>query len=186
MRIVAGSARGRRLTTPTGLEVRPTTDRVREAVFNALGSLDALDGAAVIDLFAGSGALGIEALSRGASHVTVVDSSPKALAAVRSNLATCGFEGAATVVRADAAAHLAHSTEQFDLALLDPPYGFDAWDDLLATLRADTLVIESDRTVDTGVDNEVLRERRYGGTVVTIARSIGRGRHDRETSEDRT
>ena len=186
MRIVAGSARGRRLTTPTGLEVRPTTDRVREAVFNSLGSLDVLEGARVIDLFAGSGALGIEALSRGAAHVTFVDSSNKALDAVRTNLATCGFEAVATVVRADAIAHLAHGSQQFDLALLDPPYGFDEWEELLASLRADTIVIESDRSIPTGDGSEVLRERRYGGTVVTIARSNGRVHHDRDTPEDRT
>ena len=92
MRVVAGSARGRRLQTPPGLDVRPTTDRVREATFNALGSMGVVDGARVLDLFAGSGALGIEALSRGAEHVTFVDTSPRALEAVRANLAGCGLD----------------------------------------------------------------------------------------------
>lgn len=190
MRIVAGTARGRRLATPTGLEVRPTTDRVREAVFNALGSLDVLRGAEVLDLFAGSGALGIEALSRGASHVTFVDSSPQALRAVRENLATCAMEADATVVRADALAHLSRGADphgaRVDLALLDPPYAFDEWDALLAAIDAEVLVIESDRPIDPGTGTEVLRQRRYGGTVVTIARCIGRGDHGRHTPEDRT
>ena len=78
MRIVAGSLRGRKLSTLTGTDVRPTGDRVREAVFNALGSMGVIEDATVLDLFAGSGALGLEAISRGAKHVTFVDSSPQA------------------------------------------------------------------------------------------------------------
>jgi 16S rRNA (guanine966-N2)-methyltransferase len=186
MRIVTGTARGRRLVTPSGLEVRPTTDRVREAVFNALGSLDVLRDAVVLDLFAGSGALGIEALSRGAAHVTFVDSSPQALRAVRENLETCRMAEDATVVRGDALAHLARDGGHVDLALLDPPYGFEAWDELLAAIDAEVLVIESDRPIDPGPGTEVLRQRRYGGTVVTIARCNGRGDHGRHTPEDRT
>src|SRR4051794_31731507 len=186
MRIVTGTARGRRLVTPPGLEVRPTTDRVREAVFNALGSLDVLHGAVVLDLFAGSGALGIEALSRGAAHVTFVDSSPQALRAVTANLETCGMEADATVVRADALTHLGRTATHVDLALLDPPYGFEDWDALLAALDADVLVMESDRPIEPGSGAEVLRQRRYGGTVVTIARCSGRGDHGRHTPEDRT
>lgn len=186
MRIVAGAQRGRRLVTPAGLEVRPTTDRVREAIFNALGSLDVVDGAHVVDLFAGSGALGIEALSRGATHVTFVDAAPKALAAVRENLEICGLDSAATVVRADAVSFLERTDVRFDLALLDPPYGFDAWEQVLASLRAEVVVIESDRTIDPGAALDVMRERRYGGTVVTIARCTGRVELDRDTSEDRS
>jgi 16S rRNA (guanine966-N2)-methyltransferase len=186
MRIVTGTARGRRLVTPPGLEVRPTTDRVREAVFNALGSLDVLHDAVVLDLFAGSGALGIEALSRGASHVTFVDSSPQALRAVRENLETCTMASDATVVRGDALEFLARSGTHVDLALLDPPYGFDEWDALLAALDADVLVIESDRRIEPGPGAEVLRQRRYGGTVVTIVNCTGRAESDRDTPEDRT
>ena len=186
MRVVAGSARGRRLQTPPGLDVRPTTDRVREATFNALGSLDVVQGASVLDLFAGSGALGIEALSRGAGHATFVDSSPRALAAVRDNLATCGLDEAATVVRADAFAHLAVHPEHHDLALLDPPYAFDRWAELLDTVRAPVVVVESDRAVPTEPHYEVRRERRYGGTVVTIAAQADRDDHGRRPPEDRS
>jgi 16S rRNA (guanine966-N2)-methyltransferase len=185
MRVVAGSARGRRLRTPAGLDVRPTTDRVREATFNALGSLDVVRDARVLDLFAGSGALGIEALSRGAAHVTFVDSSRDAIAAVRANLAACGLEERATVLRSDAAAHLAVA-EPVDLALLDPPYAFDGWESLLTDVRARVLVIESDRAVVPPSGFEVQRERRYGGTVVTIAAQADRDDHGRRPPEDRS
>src|SRR4051812_34670940 len=124
MRVVAGSARGRRLRSPAGASTRPTADRVREATFNALSSLDAIDGAVVVDLFAGSGALGIEALSRGAEHVTFVDNDPKAIAVVRDNLAVTGLSDRATVVRGDALRQLP-MVGAVDLALLDPPYAFE-------------------------------------------------------------
>lgn len=186
MRVVAGSARGRRLQTPPGLDVRPTTDRVREATFNALGSLDVVQGATVLDLFAGSGALGIEALSRGADHVTFVDDSPRALAAVRDNLATCDLEPRASVLRGDAFGHLAAHPEHHDLALLDPPYSFDRWDELLEAVRATVVVIESDRPVEPPARFVVQRERRYGGTVVTIAAQADRDEHGRRPPEDRT
>lgn len=122
MRVIAGACGGRRLpTAPRG--VRPTADRVKEAVFSRLGSL--VDQARVLDLFAGSGALGIEALSRGASHVCFVDRSPGSVAAVRSNLAALGLEAAAEVRKASAEGalrRLAREGECFDLVFLDPPY----------------------------------------------------------------
>ena len=186
MRVVSGAARGRRLVAPAGTEVRPTGDRVREAVFNALGSLDVLHDARVVDLFAGSGALGIEALSRGAEHVTFVDSSRASLDAVRRNLAACGVEDRATVVRAEALGWLRSQAEEFDLALLDPPYAFDAWPDLLDALRASVLVIESDREIDPGAGREVVRHRRYGSTVVSIVGPMDRDEHGRSDSEERS
>jgi 16S rRNA G966 N2-methylase RsmD len=98
MRVVGGTARGRRLVAPPGAATRPTTDRVREAIFNALWSRGALDGARVLDLFAGSGALGVEALSRGAAHATFVDRAAVARRAIRRNLETCGFLERAEIV----------------------------------------------------------------------------------------
>jgi 16S rRNA (guanine966-N2)-methyltransferase len=183
MRVVAGSARGRRLVAPKGNDVRPTGDRVREAIFNALGSLDALVDATVLDLFAGSGALGIEALSRGAAHVTFVDAARDALHAVGTNLAACDLADGATVVRADALAYLS-TADPVDLALLDPPYAFDGWVELLAAMPARLVVIESDRPVDPGPRWRVLRNRRYGGTVVVIAALEDRGDHGRRPPED--
>lgn len=170
MRVVAGSAKGRRLVTPPGLDTRPTSDRVREAVFNALGSIDAVAGAKVLDLFAGSGALGIEALSRGAAAAVFVDISAPALDAVRTNLETTGLEG--TVVRIDAHRY---DDGPFDLALLDPPYDTtdDQWVALLGHLDAHVIVVESDREIDLGDRWALLRTKRYGTTVVQIARRKG-------------
>ncbi|MBW3548020.1 MAG: 16S rRNA (guanine(966)-N(2))-methyltransferase RsmD [Actinobacteria bacterium] len=172
MRVVAGTARGRRLVSPRGRTVRPTSDRVREATFNALSSLGALEDASVLDLFAGSGALGIEALSRGAAAVTFVDHDPAAVATVRANLAATGLATAATVVRSDASRFLAAGPGRFDLALLDPPYDFDdpSWSGLLDLVDAGLAVLESDREIDPGGRWEPVRVKRYGATVVTLVR----------------
>ncbi len=141
-------------------------------MFNSLYSLGAVDDARVIDVFAGSGALGIEALSRGATHCTFAESDRWALEALRDNLETLGFADQATVVPGDGPTALRHSTD-VDLVLLDPPYGFDEWDDLLATVAAScpdaTVVIESNREIDLPVGWVTHRARRYGSTVVTLA-----------------
>ena len=168
MRVVAGSARGRRLDAPPGRDTRPTGDRVREATFNALGSLGVIDGAHVVDLFAGSGALGIEALSRGALHCTFVERSPAAISVIRSNLETTGLADRSQVVAADAVAWSASKGRSFDLALADPPYAFDGWDALVASLGATLLVAESDRQIEAGPGWVTLRCRRYGTTVTTF------------------
>ena len=168
MRVVAGSARGRKLQAVPGRDVRPTSDRVREAVFNALGSLGAVEGARVLDLFAGTGALGIEALSRGAGSATFVERDAAAVDVIRANLADLGMS--ADVVRADAERWLETARAEFDLALLDPPYAFEGWDGLLERVPASLVVIESDRSIAVGEGWDVLREKRYGDTVVTIAR----------------
>ncbi len=186
MRVVSGTARGLRLRTPPGDHVRPTTDRVREATFNALGSMGAVHGARVVDLFAGSGAMGIEALSRGAAHVTFVDSSPEALAAVRDNIGSCALQDRAQVVRAEVVDFLSVADDRFDLVIMDPPYALDTWPELLAMVHAEVLVIESDRPIDPGPDMTVQRQRRYGGTVVTIAAQKDRDEHGHPNPEDRT
>ncbi|MGH9259498.1 MAG: RsmD family RNA methyltransferase, partial [Acidimicrobiales bacterium] len=128
MRVVAGTARGRTLVTPPGARTRPTTDRVREAIFNALGSRGAVEGARVVDLFAGSGALGVEALSRGAGHATFVDTDRAARQAIRRNVEGCGFADRATIVAAPVARWLAGlRDERFELVFCDPPYAFEGW-----------------------------------------------------------
>jgi 16S rRNA (guanine966-N2)-methyltransferase len=180
VRVVAGEARGRRLVAPDGPATRPTGDRVREAVFNALHSLDAVVGRRYLDLFAGSGALGIEALSRGADHCTFVDSSPAALRAIRANLDATGLAARAAVRQADAAAFLAGSREHFDVALLDPPYAFDGWADLLTRLPADLVVVESGHEIELPAGWDAPRTRRYGGTVVHFARRAAREHADDE------
>jgi len=168
MRVVSGSHGGRTLRVPDGSDTRPTTDRVREAVFNALFSLGALADARVLDLFAGSGALGIEALSRGAVHATFVEQAPAALAAVRHNLETLGLTDRATVVAGDGRAFLTRH-ERFDLVLLDPPYGFAEWDELLGAIGSGLVVIESDREVAVPSSWVVHRVKRYGTSVVVFA-----------------
>jgi len=170
MRIIAGSARGRRLAVPEGLEIRPTSDRVREATFNALHSRGAVEGASVLDLFAGSGALGLEALSRGAARAVFVDRSAPAVAAIRANVEMLGFEARATVVHGEAMDHLARSPGPVDVALLDPPYGFDTWPDLLERVDAAVVMIESDREIDVSPRWVAFRLRSYAGTVVLLAR----------------
>jgi 16S rRNA (guanine966-N2)-methyltransferase len=178
MRVVAGSARGRPLEAPPGRAVRPTTDRVREAVFNALNSMGAIEGATVLDLFAGSGAMGIEALSRGAASATFVDRSRSALEVVRRNLARAGLADRAEVVQAESLAFLrevgtsgglAPSGRWWNLAVADPPYAFDGWRELLDLLPAERVVIESDRAVEPSASWAVVRVRTYGATVVTVA-----------------
>jgi len=187
MRVVAGTARGRRIVAPEGDAVRPTTDRVREATFNALGSLGVIEGAEVVDLFAGSGALGIEALSRGARHCTFVEVTHDALGVIRANLSVTGLEDRATVRRADAFAVLGEAPrpgrERPDLVLADPPYDFDRWDELLDGVHSSLVVIESDRDIEPPAPWSVLRQRSYGTTVVTIIERPETGAPAQDTQE---
>ena len=172
MRVVAGAYGGRRLKAPAGRATRPTADRVREALFSILGPLE---GTRVLDLFAGSGALGIEALSRGAASATFVDSDARAIAAVRANLDALGAE--AEVARADALAFLAREPGTFDLVFLDPPY--DSAEQLAGPLSQrlpqvasdDGLIVsESDKRSPLGLDLPLADERIYGDTRIAIHR----------------
>jgi len=124
MRIVGGTYRGRRLAGPRGLAIRPTSDRVREAIFDVLAGKVA--GASVLDLFAGTGALGLEALSRGAARAVFVDGGPRSLAVIRRNIQDLGLEQTARVIKADLPGRpgrLSGESGPFDLIFLDPPYG---------------------------------------------------------------
>jgi 16S rRNA (guanine966-N2)-methyltransferase len=177
LRIVAGSAGGRRIDVPPGSGTRPTSDRVRQAIFNALDSLGAVEGARVFDGFAGSGALGIEALSRGAAHATFVDTDGRATAIVEANLRSLGLEGLATVVTRSAEG-VVGSGGAFDLVLLDPPYAYERWDELLADLLPvlspdAVVVVESDREVGLPPGLRCVRTKTYGGTVVQFATVAG-------------
>ena len=182
VRIIAGAAGGRRLRVPEGQGTRPTSDRVKEALFSSLQPL--LPGASVLDLYAGSGALGLEALSRGAARLTAVESHPAALAALRANVATVGLAHV-EVVAADVGRALAGELPgaPFDLVLLDPPYrtGDTELTEVLAALVAHlgpgaTVVVERARR-----DGEVVwpadllpgRSRRYGDTAVHRASAGG-------------
>ena len=177
MRVIAGSLGGRRLKAPRGRATRPTSDRVREALFAMLGELD---GANVLDLFAGSGALGIEALSRGAGHVVFVERDPVALGVMRENLAALGIGAAASVRRADALAALQSARERqekYDLVFIDPPYkqAHALTPELSAALpplleHAARVVVESDRRSPLELPFELQRSRTYGDTLITIHR----------------
>jgi 16S rRNA (guanine966-N2)-methyltransferase len=172
MRVVAGVAGGQRLRAPAGRRLRPTSERVREALFNSLGSLDAICGATVLDLFAGTGALGIEALSRGATSAVFVDADAQAVRAVEDNLGATGLGGRARVVQADVFRFLAGAPAlpTFDVAFADPPYAFDDWARLLALVPARLVALEARSHVELGLGWHPLRSRRYGDTVVTLAR----------------
>jgi len=173
VRVIAGRFGGRRLTAPAGPATRPTSDRVREALFSILGDLE---GARVLDLFAGSGALGIEALSRGAVEVTFVDDAERAVRAVQGNLRAIGAE--AEVRCADATRFLrnaARDARQYDLVLLDPPYrdaaalGRALDESLAAVLAPDGRVVtESDRRHPLPLSLPIYDERRYGDTLIRL------------------
>ncbi len=170
MRIVAGEFGGRRLVVPRDGRVRPTADRVREAWMSIVAP--ELPGARVLDLFAGSGALGLEALSRGASHATFVELAPASLEALRGNIDDLGVGEPATVRRGDALRFVQGlDAGAYDVAFADPPYNVDAADRLVALFRvtpfARILSIEhpADRRV-AGDDT-----RRYGDTAVTFCQA---------------
>jgi 16S rRNA (guanine(966)-N(2))-methyltransferase RsmD len=174
VRVVAGAFRGRGLVAPRGRSTRPTSDRVREALFSILGAF--VEGAQVLDLYAGSGALAIEALSRGAGGAVLVDSSAAAVAAIRRNLLAVGAD--AEVRRQDAVAYLERARldgRQYDLVFLDPPYRqASAIGQTLSTALAPVLrpgarvVAESDRRTPLELDLALLDERRYGDTLIRI------------------
>ncbi len=181
-RVIAGLARGRRLKVPpTG--VRPTGDRAREALFNSLGSLLDLDGAAVLDLYAGSGALGIEALSRGAESVVFVESSPKVLPVIEANLAAVGLPGGRVLRGSVPAVVAGPAPRSFDLVLADPPYDTPAaevqgvlrglvehgWLAPEAVVVVERSSRESEWVWPTPLAG--LRERRYGEAVLRYGRS---------------
>lgn len=173
MRVIAGTHGGRELAAPKGRATRPTSDRVREALFSILGDMGDLR---VLDLFAGSGALGIEALSRGAAQATLVDSARAANAAIRRNLEALGMD--AEVVAQPAARFLQGASRdgrQYDLVFLDPPYrhastlGRELSSALMPILAADARVVaESDRRSPLGLELRLLDARRYGDTLIQI------------------
>src|SRR5215217_3284977 len=167
MRVVGGQFGGRRLIVPKDDRVRPTSDRVREAWMSILGQ--ALDGARVLDLFAGSGALGLEALSRGAASVTFVELNPPSLKALEQNISALGAENAVSVYRGDAMRYAERLPERaFDVVLADPPYSIDHAARLVALFRRHPfgriLSVEHRSDLDLAGDDI----RRYGDTAITF------------------
>jgi 16S rRNA (guanine966-N2)-methyltransferase len=171
MRVIAGELGGRRLRSAAGNQTRPTAARVREALFSMLGEIE---GAAVLDLFAGSGALGIEALSRGAASATFVEREARALEALRANVAELGLAERSEIRTGDALAALRRASK-YDLVFIDPPYAAAA--QLSGTLSRELpaalapgarVVSESDRRSPLELELPLARERRYGDTIIRI------------------
>lgn len=216
MRVVAGEMGGRRLAAPPGRATRPTSDRAREAIFSMLASQGGVAGADVWDLFCGSGAMGIEALSRGAAQASFVDQARAAVATTKANLAALGYgPGRATVACADVlawagahgpdgahaahAAHAAHGPDGAhrgsgpDVVFADPPYAWDQWGSLFAVLGGlgrpgrpgPLLVAETGSELGVPPGWDVIRAKRYGGTVVVLARFARPAAEEDRTTGDR-
>ena len=185
MRIIAGRLRGKKLAEvgagDAAAHLRPTTDRVRENLFNILGSGkhgDPIEGARVLDLFAGTGALGLEALSRGATHVTFVDDGVAARALLRANIALCSAQGASQVLVRDATDLGPAPGPAFDLVFLDPPYGKGLGERALVSalgggwIAPGALIVWEDNAPPLVPPGFGLRDQRsYGGTVITLLRA---------------
>ena len=171
MRVITGSARGRRLKTPENYDIRPTTDNVKESVFNIL-QFD-IEGRRVLDLFAGTGQLGIEALSRGAASAVFIDRDRSAVQIVRDNLKTCGLTG--EVLCTDALSYL-KSCGRFDLIFIDPPYDSGLYEEVLQTINSvdilsegGIMIVEARRETplpDMTAPYRKLKEYRYGKVII--------------------
>ena len=182
MRIIAGDFRGRALASvgkgDASAHLRPTTDRTRESLFNILAGGrfdDPITDARVLDLFAGTGALGLEALSRGATHATFVDDGQKSLSLLRQNIDICRAFDATTIIRRDARKLPANPSEPYDLIFLDPPYGKSLGEAALAAAQSgnwiapDALIVWEENTAITPPAGfEPLDSRRYGDTTITL------------------
>jgi 16S rRNA (guanine966-N2)-methyltransferase len=171
MRVISGEFGGRKLQTPPGETTRPTTDKVRQAVFNSLGSSGLIEGAIVADLYAGCGAIGIEALSRGAERCTFVERDRSALTALRANVETLQLGPRASVVASDVMAWVP-AMRGVDIVFADPPYAFDGWDALLGLIQAPIVVAEAGHDVVAPDGWQQLRSRRYGRTWVTVLEQL--------------
>ena len=176
MRVISGKVRGLKLKSPEGEETRPTLDRVKEAMFSML--LPYLSDATVLDLFAGSGALGIEALSRGSKKAVFVDNSDKAIAFIKQNISAAGFENSSFVSKDNADSFLKSTNEKFDIIFLDPPYHQDLYCktinriEELDILNPDGIVVaEWDYNIGLSYENIMLtpvKEKKYGRVGVTV------------------
>lgn len=176
MRVITGEAKGRRLETLEGVDVRPTTDKVKEAIFSGI-QFD-IPGRSFLDLFAGSGQMGIEAISRGAKDATFVDSSRKAVEVVRKNLSNVGFYNRAKVVHSDGLSFLGTNTQEYDIVFLDPPYEKGILQEVLPIvaekIKKTGIIIaesnENDNILHNYGEFVLDRQRRYGKIRVSVYR----------------
>ncbi|MFV0260696.1 MAG: RsmD family RNA methyltransferase [Acidimicrobiales bacterium] len=168
MRVIAGSARGRRLRAPKGHGTRPITDRAKEAIFNMVRFQIPIDGATVVDLFAGSGSFGIECLSRGAERSVFVERNRGAAATIAANLEELGFADRAEIM-VRPVERVVDRLDHADLAFCDPPYADDPWARLLPRIRADLLVGHAETPVELVPPWAAVRRRTYGRSEIVIA-----------------
>lgn len=176
MRVITGSARGRRLQTLEGNDVRPTTDKVKEAVFSSI-QFD-VEGRRILDLFAGSGQLGIEALSRGAESCTFVDLNPEAINVIKANLKATGFEAEARVHRSNCFSFIASTRDKFDIVFLDPPYREGLLEETLTAvtnIMSDYGIIICERPTDIDLPKNVgsfcdKKQLKFGKILVSVYR----------------
>ena len=181
MRVISGSARGRRLRELQGMDTRPTTDKVKESLFNIIQF--EIEGRRVLDLFGGTGQLGIEALSRGAEHCTFVDARREAAALIRDNLRLCGLSERARVVQGDALSFLAACREKYQLIFLDPPYQAQLLEESMEAVARFDILSEHGIMVCESAAEKVLpslaapyvqgREYRYGKIKLTVFHRTG-------------
>lgn len=178
MRVITGTARGRKLKAPEGLDVRPTTDGVKEAIFSAIQF--EIEGRTVLDLFAGSGQLGIEAISRGAKKAVFVDSSQQSIKFIKDNIEHVGFESQSEVVNMPNTAFLRTTSETFDIALLDPPYSRKLIQKslpALTSIMSDEGVIVCEHEIECRLPEEIngfvnIKTKKHGKTGITIYRKV--------------
>lgn len=168
MRVIAGSARGRKLQAPEGSSTRPITDRAKEGIFNMLLPIIELDDCRVLDLFAGSGSFGIEALSRGAGHVTFVERNRGAVATIQRNLDSIGFSDRATVLNASVES-VVRTAAPVELAFCDPPYADDVWAELMPLIPAEVLVGHAEFEIPLADGWTELKRRDYSRSRILIA-----------------
>lgn len=173
MRVITGSARGRRLISPEGYDVRPTTDKVKESIFNII-QFD-LPGAVVLDLFAGSGQLGIEALSRGAEKAVFIDNSRKSLDVIKNNIELCKFSSLSEVFSSDAISFVRNTSLKFDIVFLDPPYHKElcnkVLEDISRCLNPGAIVIcetQNDEALPSFDNGELYLDREYNYSAIKL------------------
>ena len=176
MRVISGSARGKKLECPEGIDIRPTLDRVKESVFNMI-AFD-IAGATVLDLFSGSGALGIEALSRGASHCVFVDKSSQSIDATQKNIEATRFGDASCVINTDSIEFIKKTDKTFDIIFIDPPYESELYESSLRAIK-DSGILSDDGFIVLEYDInttppfktsgfEIVKDRKYGRVKILI------------------
>ena len=177
MRVIAGSRRSLPLKSVPGSDTRPTTDRIKETLFNMLQPQ--IEGVRFLDLFAGSGQMAIEALSRGARRATLVDADQRAITCIRQNVKSCGFADQATVLKSDAVSFLQRTTELFDIAFLDPPYRHEILQQILPILaekmqKNGIIVCEHEpecKLPETILEYHLQKQKKYGKIMISVFRN---------------